>query len=132
MKTGFACGVFDLFHAGHALMLKECKQHCDFLIVALNKADNLPAGKNKPVFSIEHRKTIMESCRYVDKVMVYNSEEELLEILKNNKIDIRFLGDDYKVKTITGKDLNIKIHYTSRDHGFSTTSFIKQIIRKYS
>lgn len=132
MIVGFACGVFDLFHSGHVLMLKECKEHCDYLIVALNKAENLPVDKNKPIFSIEERKIIMESCRHVDKVLVYNSEKELLEILKNTKIDVRFLGDDYKTKPITGKELNMKIHYTNRDHGLSTTSLIKKITDIYS
>ncbi|MCZ8286310.1 MAG: adenylyltransferase/cytidyltransferase family protein, partial [Bacteroidia bacterium] len=98
MKIGFACGVFDLFHAGHVLMLKECKEHCDYLIVALNKAENISAainpGKKKPLFTIEERTLIMASCRYVDEVLAYNSEEELLDIMKSKKIDIRFLGED--------------------------------------
>ena len=132
MITGFACGVFDLFHAGHVLMLKECKEHCDYLIVALNKAENLPTDKNKPVFSIEERKMIMESCKYVDKILMYNSEKELLEILKNTKIDVRFLGDDYKTKSITGQDLKIKIHYIDRSHGFSSSALIKKIVTTYS
>jgi glycerol-3-phosphate cytidylyltransferase len=131
MKVGFVCGVFDLFHPGHVLMLRECKEYCDYLIVALNKADNLSADKNIPIFTFEQRKSIIESCRYVDEVMLYNSEEELLEILKNRKIDIRFLGDDYKNKSITGHNLGIVIHYINRDHGFSTTSVIKNILSRY-
>jgi glycerol-3-phosphate cytidylyltransferase len=65
----------------------------------------------------------MDSCKYVDEVLTYNSEEELLEILKNKKIDIRFLGDDYKGKPITGADLNIEIYYTNRSHGLSTSLY---------
>ena len=134
MITGFACGVFDLFHAGHVLMLQECKQHCDYLIVALNKAENINPeinpGKKKPVYSIEERVLIMQSCRYVDEVLVYNSEEELLEILKAKKIDIRFLGEDYRGKKITGEELNIPVHYTDRSHGLSTSSFRKHIQEK--
>jgi glycerol-3-phosphate cytidylyltransferase len=130
-KTGFACGVFDLFHAGHVLMLKECKAHCDRLIVALNTASNISPeinpGKNAPVFTLGERKLIMESCRYVDEVMVYSSEEELLAILKSGRIDIRFLGEDYKGKKITGAELPIPIHYTSRDHGLSTSGYLKRI-----
>jgi len=128
MKIGFACGVFDLFHLGHILMLEECKQQCDFLIVALNKAENLSADKNKPIFSIEERKKIIENCKFVDEVLVYNSEEELLKILKTKKINVRFLGDDYRNKKITGADLNIPIYYTNRDHGFSTTALRKKIL----
>jgi glycerol-3-phosphate cytidylyltransferase len=127
MKIGFTCGVFDLFHAGHVLMLQECKAHCDYLIVALNRAENISEkinpNKKKPIFSIEERVLIMDSCKYVDEVLTYNSEEELLEILKNKKIDIRFLGDDYKGKPITGADLNIEIYYTNRSHGLSTSLY---------
>lgn len=127
MKIGFTCGVFDLFHAGHVLMLQECKEHCDYLIVALNRAENISEkinpNKKKPIFTIEERVLIMDSCKYVDEVLTYNSEEELLEILKNKKIDIRFLGDDYKGKSITGADLNIEIYYTNRSHGLSTSLY---------
>jgi len=132
MKTGFACGVFDLFHAGHVLMLKECKQHCDYLIVALNKAENISKDinpdKKPPLFNIEERKLVLESCRYVDEVLIYNSEEELLQILKSKKIDIRFLGQDYIGKPITGDDLKIEIYYTDRSHGLST-SFYKNKLK---
>lgn len=127
MKIGFTCGVFDLFHAGHVLMLKECKEHCDYFIVALNRAKNISEkinpNKKKPIFTIEERVLIMDSCKYVNEVITYNSEEELLEILKNKKIDIRFLGDDYKGKPITGADLNIEIYYTNRSHGLSTSLY---------
>jgi glycerol-3-phosphate cytidylyltransferase len=127
MKVGFACGVFDMFHAGHVLMLKECKEHCDYLIVALNKAENfsnkINPNKKPPLYNIEERKLILESCKYVDKVLVYNSEEELLELLKSNNISIRFLGEDYRGKPITGSDLNMKLYYTNRGHGLSTTYY---------
>ncbi len=129
MKIGFTCGVFDLFHAGHVLMLQECKQHCDYLIVALNRAENISEainpGKQKPVFSIEERVLIMSACKYVDEVLTYNSEDELLKILTNKNINIRFLGEDYKGKAITGKDLPIEIYYTDRGHGLSTSYYRK-------
>ena len=130
MKTGFTCGVFDLFHAGHVLMLKECKAHCDRLIVALNRADNLPEGKNKPVFSIEQRILIMQQCKLVDEVITYNSEQELEEVLKKINPDVRFLGSDYKDKPITGREYCKEIYYTDRSHGFSTSNFIKQITER--
>lgn len=134
MKTGFACGVFDLFHAGHVLMLRECKQHCDYLLVAVNAAENIDRsinpGKQEPVYSLAERKLLLESCRYVDEVVVYNSEAELLELLLSRKIDIRFLGEDYRNKPITGAELNIPIHYTDRSHGLSTTHFRNKIAGK--
>jgi glycerol-3-phosphate cytidylyltransferase len=131
MKIGFACGVFDLFHAGHVLMLKECRDHCDYLIVALNSAEHfdpkINPGKKPPVFSLEERKLILSSCRFVDEVVVYGSEAELYEILVQKKVDVRFLGDDYKGKPITGDDLPIEIYYTDRSHGLSTSAYLEKI-----
>lgn len=135
MIRGFACGMFDLFHVGHVRMLKECKEHCNYLIIALNKAENIDysinPNKNKPIFSIEERIEIMEACKYIDEVITYNSEEELLNILKTKNIDIRFLGDDYKGKLITGSELNIEIFYTDRSHGYSTSDIIKKISNNF-
>lgn len=122
MVTGFVCGVFDLYHAGHALMFKECKENCDYLVVGLNSAFNLPVEKNKPIYSLDERKIILESIKYVDKVLVYNSEEELTKILKCNNFDIRFIGEDYKNKSITSEDLCKKIYFINRDHGISSSN----------
>jgi glycerol-3-phosphate cytidylyltransferase len=131
MKTGFACGVFDLYHAGHVRMLQECKQHCDYLIVAVNSAQNIDPkvnpGKNKPVFSLEERVEILKSVKFVDEVLIYHSEKELLEILAGRSIDVRFLGADYKGKPITGSELNIPVHYTDRSHGLSTSAYLRLI-----
>jgi glycerol-3-phosphate cytidylyltransferase len=127
MKIGFACGVFDLFHAGHVLMLQECKANCDYLIVALNKAENISEkinpGKQKPIFSIDERVLIMKACRFVDEVITYNTEDELLDILKTKNINIRFLGEDYRGKAITGSELDMELYYTDRSHGLSTSLY---------
>jgi len=131
MKIGFACGVYDLFHAGHTRMLKECKDHCDYLIVGLNSAINLPSGKNLPIYSLDERVEILTSCKYVDEVKVYNSEEELYSLIKELKIDIRFLGQDYYDRSITGSDLNVEIYYINRDHGYSTSRVIQQVLAKH-
>ncbi len=131
MKVGFTCGVFDLFHAGHVLMLQECKAHCDKLIVALNRAENLPAGKNQPIFTIEQRVLIMQQCKLVDEVMTYNSEADLEELLRKLKPDVRFLGSDYKDKPITGKEYSKEVYFTDRSHGLSTSGYIKEIVEKY-
>ena len=131
MKRGFACGIFDLFHAGHVRMLKECKEHCDHLIVALNKAEDLPSTKNKPMFSIQERVEILKSCKYADEVLVYSGEKELYELMKNSRVDVRFLGEDYKDRPITGADLNIPIYYTDRRHGLSTSGLLKRIADQY-
>ncbi len=131
MIRGFACGVFDLFHAGHVLMLKECREHCDYLVVALNSCNEIDysinPGKEHPVYTLEERKLIMESCRYVDEVWVYNNEQELYRQMKKGNFQIRFLGEDYRGKPITGSDLEIPIYYTGRGHGLSTSAYKKKI-----
>lgn len=132
MRVGFACGVFDLFHLGHVLMLEECKTQCEYLIVALNSAENIDPsinpGKKKPVYNLEERVKIMQACRLVDEVLVYRNEDDLLEIMKSRKIDVRFLGDDYKGRPITGAELNIPVYYTDRSHGLSTSEYRKRVL----
>lgn len=135
MKTGFTCGVFDLFHAGHVLMLKECKEKCDYLIVAVNRATSfnseINVNKNIPIFSIEEREMILKSCKYVDKVIIYSTEQELINIMEVEKINIRFLGNDYNGKKITESNKKIELIYINRDHGLSTSGYINKILRKY-
>lgn len=112
-------------------MLKECKGNCDYLIVALNKAERIDysinPGKMEPLYNFQERKMIMESCIYVDEVLEYNSEGELYRLMQNLELTIRFLGDDYKGKKITGADLNIPIYYTDRSHGLSTSKYKKRL-----
>lgn len=126
-KIGFACGIFDMFHAGHVLMLQECKEHCDFLIVAINTAKNISdkinPNKKLPLYSFEDRMRIMQNSRYVDEVISYSNEEELLNLLTNLPINIRFLGDDYNGRPITGENLGLKIYYIDRSHGLSSSLF---------
>lgn len=131
MKKGFICGVFDLFHYGHILAFRECRQHCDHLTVAVNKADNIDPkinpGKRAPVFSIEQRVELLKECRLVDDVLVYNSEEELVALLEKGDYDVRFLGEDYKGRPITGGELTPEIYYTDRGHGLSSSIFKKAL-----
>jgi len=127
MIRGFACGVFDLFHAGHAIMLKECKTHCEHLTVAINSAINLGQDKNTPVFSIEERFEILRSIKYVDEVLIYNSEEELVELMGRKHYHVRFLGDDYRNKPITSPEVISKIVFLNRDHGFSSSRIRNKI-----
>lgn len=126
MIRGFACGVFDLFHAGHVLMLQECKEHCDYLVVAVNKAENINnainPGKKPPIFSFEDRKLILEACRFVDEVVGYNSEEELIKIMRSRSFQVRFLGEDYRGRDITDELAIPKVHYTDRSHGRSSSA----------
>ncbi|MCC7298597.1 MAG: adenylyltransferase/cytidyltransferase family protein [Bacteroidia bacterium] len=132
MKKGFACGVFDLFHAGHVLMLQECREHCDYLVVAVNSCADIDytinPGKKPPIFTLEERKMILNSCKYVDEVLEYNTEQELTDLLSNGNYQIRFLGEDYKGKPITAPNLVPEIYYTNRNHGLSTSGYRKKIV----
>jgi len=132
-KTGFTCSCFDLFHAGHIMMLKEAKAKCDYLIVGLQTDPTIDRPeKNKPIQSVVERFIQLESCKYVDEVVVYATEKDLLDILHTYPINIRVVGEEYKDKEFTGKDLDhVEIYYNSRKHSFSTTELRKRVIDRY-
>lgn len=129
MLKGFTCGSMDLCHAGHLLMLKDCKAQCDYLIVGLQTDPSLDRPeKNKPVETVEERMIRLKSCKYVDKILIYSTEADLYNLLKELRPDIRFLGEDHKGKPFTGDDLPIKIIYNKRDHDFSSSNLRQRII----
>ena len=116
----------DLLHAGHVAMLAEAKQNCDYLIVGLQNDPSVDRPeKNKPIQSIFERQLQITACRFVDEVVVYNTEDDVLDILKTLPINVRIIGSDYRKKDFTGKkycvDNKIDIVYNSRDHSFSTS-----------
>jgi glycerol-3-phosphate cytidylyltransferase len=125
-KIGFTCSAFDLLHAGHILMLEEAKHHCDWLIVGLqNDPSNDRLDKNKPVQSIIERYIQLTAVKYVDDVIVYNNEKDLEDLLRVLPIDVRILGDEYKDKPFTGRDIcarrGVELIFNKREHSFSTT-----------
>jgi glycerol-3-phosphate cytidylyltransferase len=124
MRIGFTCSTFDLFHAGHVMMLKEAKEQCDYLIVGLQTDPTIdrPDTKNKPVQSLFERFTQLNACKYVDEIIPYSTEQELMDILLSYRIDIRIIGEEYKDKHFTGRELDIEIYFNSRKHSFSTTN----------
>ena len=132
-KVGFTCSCFDLFHAGHIMMLKEAKSVCDYLIVGLQTDPTIDRSeKNKPVQSVFERFVQLQACKYVDEIVVYETEKDLLDILKSYPINVRVLGKEYEDKEFTGKDLDyIQIYYNERKHSFSTTELRKRVINKY-
>lgn len=102
-KVGITFSQFDVLHAGHILMLDFCKQHCDYLVVGLqNDASIERPEKNKPRMSIVERQLILSSIKYIDDVIIYNAEQDILDILKNFPIDVRFIGSEYEDKEFTG------------------------------
>jgi glycerol-3-phosphate cytidylyltransferase len=130
MKIGFTCGAFDLFHAGHVLMLSEAKEKCDWLIVGLHTDPSIdrPETKRKPVQSTLERHIQLKGCRFVDEIIPYDTEHDLLNILLTHKINYRFIGGDYYGKSFTGDDLkHFDIVYTSRYHDYSSSELIERV-----
>lgn len=129
MKIGFTCSCFDLFHAGHIMMLKEARTRCDYLIVGLQTDPTIDRPqKNKPVQSVFERFVQVEACKYVDQVVPYATEKDLLDILQSYPIDVRIIGDEYITKDFTGKTLPIEIYYNTRNHSFSTTELRGRVL----
>jgi glycerol-3-phosphate cytidylyltransferase len=128
MKTGIIAGTFDVLHPGYIYTFIEAHHYCNTLIVALHIDPSIERPeKLKPILSVQERSVALLCNTYVDVVHPYETEEDLIKILERYKPDIRFLGDDYKGKKITGEELNIPIHYIDRSHGWSTTKFKKLI-----
>lgn len=132
MKVGITCSCFDLFHSGHVKMLQEAKENCDYLIVALQTDPTIDRPqKRKPIQSLVERYIQVKGCKYVDEIVPYQTERELEEIFSSFKIDIRIIGDDYRGKEFTAKDIcasrGIDIYYNKRDHNFSSTELKNRI-----
>ena len=127
MKTGITFSAFDLLHAGHIKMLEQAKENCDYLMVGLQLDPSLNRpSKNKPTQSIVERYIQLKGCKYVDEIIPYIFEDDIVDILTSFNIDIRIIGIEYKNKKFTGKDYclkkGIEIFYNDRDHRFSSTS----------
>jgi glycerol-3-phosphate cytidylyltransferase len=135
MKIGFNCSSFDLLHAGHVTMLKMEKQLCDYLIVALqiDPTVDRPGIKNKPVQSAYERYVQLQGCKYVDEILIYETEFDLLQLLMTQKIDIRFLSDEYLNRDFTGKqwciDNGVELHYHKRQHVYSSSELRARVAK---
>ena len=133
LKIGITFSSFDLLHAGHIAMLAECKNHCDYLIAALQTDPTIdrPDTKNKPIQSIVERQIQLAACRYVDNVVIYQTEQDLRDLLLILPIDVRILGVEYQDKSFTGEqecyDRGIELIFNERDHSFSSSSLRKRV-----
>jgi len=122
MKVGFTCSCFDLFHAGHVMMLKEAKAQCDYLIIGLQTDPTIDRPhKNKPIQSVLERYIQVEACKYVDQIIPYATEKDLLDLLTSYPIDVRIIGEEYKNQQFTGYDLPMAVYFNSRQHSFSSS-----------
>jgi glycerol-3-phosphate cytidylyltransferase len=135
MKIGITCSTFDLLHAGHILMLEECKTHCDYLICALQVDPSIDRPtKNKPIQSLVERFIQLKAVKWVDEIIPYTTEAELEEIFSALPLNVRIIGSDYLGKEFTAKQIcnrrGIEIVYNKRDHQFSSTELRKRIAEK--
>lgn len=132
MKIGFTCSTFDLLHSGHIQMLRDAKEQCDYLICGLQVDPSLDRPeKNKPVQTLVERHIQLSAVKYVDEIIPYQSEQDLEDILQMYHIDVRIIGEEYKDKPFTGRDIctkrGIDIYYNKRQHRFSSSSLRQSI-----
>ena len=137
LKIGFTASQFDMLHAGHIAMLSEARNHCDYLIAGLqNNASWDRPEKNEPIQSIVERQIQLAATRYVDEIVVYNTEKDLEDILLTLPLDVRILGVEYRDKEFTGRDIcvsrDIELIYNKRDHSFSSSSLRKRVVEAES
>ena len=133
MKKGITFGAFDLFHAGHVLMLEEAKTVCDYLIVCIQSDPSLDREeKNKPVQSIIEREIQVSGCRFVDEVIIYDTEVDLLNIIDQVDWDVRIIGEEYKDKDFTGRDLTLeRCYFNNRPHSFSSSELREKVSKEH-
>ena len=132
IKVGITFSTFDLFHAGHVKMIEEAKRQCDYLIVGLQLDPSLDRPeKNSPSQSIIERYIQIKGSKHIDEVVPYVTEQDLEDILRSFKIDVRIIGEEYRDKNFTGRDYcehkGIEIYYNSRDHRFSSSGLRNQV-----
>ena len=132
MRVGFTCSTFDLLHAGHVQMLRDAKEQCDYLICTLQLDPSVDRKeKNAPIQTIVERYTQLKAVGYVDEIIPYNTEQDLEDILNMYHIDVRILGQEYRDKDFTGRDIcrkrDIKLYFNKRDHRFSSSGLRKRV-----
>jgi glycerol-3-phosphate cytidylyltransferase len=136
-SVGITCSTFDLLHAGHIIMLEECKKYCDYLICAIHVDPTIDRPeKNKPIQSLVERYIQLDAVSHVDKIIPYNTEEDLKIIFSSLDLDIRIIGEEYKDKNFTAKEIcqkrGIKLIYNKRDHDFSSSNLRTRIYEQES
>ena len=132
MRVGFTCSTFDLLHAGHIIMLREAKEQCNYLICGLQVDPSVDRKeKNAPIQTVVERYTQLKGVEYVDEIIPYGTETDLEDILSMYPIDVRILGEEYRYKDFTGKDIcrkrDIELHFNKREHRFSSSDLRKRV-----
>jgi glycerol-3-phosphate cytidylyltransferase len=135
MKIGITFSAFDLLHAGHIKMLEEAKRQCDFLICGLQTDPTIDRPeKNKPVQTVVERYIQLKGCKFVDEIVPYATEQDLEDVLRAFKIDVRIVGEEYQEKNFTGRNYceekGIQLYFNKREHRFSSSMLRKEIANK--
>ena len=136
MRVGITFSTFDLLHAGHIGMLREAKANCDYLIVGLQSDPTIdrPKTKNKPIQTMVERYAQLNALKFVDEIVPYQTEEDVIDILELFQIDIRFLGEEYRDKEFTGKDIcrkrDIQLYFNKREHRFSSSDLRNRVTER--
>ena len=135
IRVGITFSAFDLFHAGHVKMLEEAKRQCDYLIVGLQTDPTLDRpGKNQPAQTVVERYIQVQGCKFVDEIVAYATEQDLEDILRSFKIDVRIVGDEYREQDFTGRlyceAKGILLYFNTRDHLFSSTGLRREVHQK--
>jgi glycerol-3-phosphate cytidylyltransferase len=135
MKVGITFSAFDLLHAGHVKMLEEAKRQCDYLICGLQTDPTIDRPeKNKPVQTVVERYIQLKACKHLDEIVPYATEQDLEDILRAFKIDVRIVGEEYKEKNFTGRafceESGIRLYFNKRNHRFSSSGLRKEISNK--
>lgn len=135
MKIGITFSAFDLFHAGHVKMLEDAKQVCDYLICGLQTDPTLDRpDKNRPIQTVVERYIQLKACKFVDEIVPYATEQDLEDILRSFKIDVRIVGDEYMNKAFTGREYceqsGIELYFNKREHRFSSSGLRKEVQEK--
>lgn len=135
MKKGITFSTWDLLHAGHIGMLREAKANCDYLIAGLQTDPSVDRKeKNQPVQTLVERYTQLNALKFVDEIVPYETEQDVIDILELFELDIRFLGEEYKEQDFTGKDVcrkrGIELHFNKRDHRFSSSDLRKRVAKR--
>jgi glycerol-3-phosphate cytidylyltransferase len=132
VKVGIVFSTFDLLHAGHIGMLREAKDNCDYLICGLQTNPQIDrVEKNAPVQTLVERYAQLNAVKFVDEIVPYETESDVKDILELFDLDIRFLGEEYREKEFTGKDIcrkrGVQLYFNKRDHRFSSSGLRKRV-----
>ena len=134
-KIGITFSAFDLLHAGHITMLEEAKRQCDYLICGLQTDPTIDRpDKNRPVQSVVERYIQLKGCKFVDEIVPYATEQDLEDILRSFKVDVRIIGEENQNKNFTGRsyceEKGIELYFNIREHRFSSSSLRQEVADK--